>query len=622
MKFTNNNKYHLPHNSIRVDEFKHMLSSIDITKEYYIYEDLRLLLFQTQIIDDKFKEFHTKIHTNFLNHKNENVRKLYQTVISYPTTENINLLFEIQYSDKKNFRQIFNETIRDYTEFFAFLGLLPTYYKFKSSGEKRHYVSQLLKDYINGLVSLEEILLNFKYRNSSKDYRSIEMYELELRPFVVALRSVKHYFDLGFEKVNSRIIAAIVLYAKDENLDKFYNAFPSPNVEISEYRYLFDDDYKKIVRELSRANLFLKPYLEHLGYVQHDAGFYLKGKKSINSVLYPSKAVYCNMTIGSMDLTPVIGKVFYNLYNFSKQNKNYINKNNLFDKNITDEDSDYILNELLNLKCIERYDGDIIKLSTFENQFAINPYTDFFDIDDANYVRSIKEVTITDEQFVLEFKNNIINSSLNDLKPIALGSNGEKYEEMLYHLLSTEFNYFDIEWLGSSAIGKRLSDMVMKVKIFDGYKYKEIAIVIECKAGKAIRAFDERKEIDDVLNTLQREKSDIDGVWYWVVNGDSLPQIDEHGGYRSNLLSKNFMQKLHDIHFSVSEYMRVPTIVTAFSFDAFANYLKYLHPLLETLKSKNISEINNRDIPHFWVWSKKFMSLQYVMVHKELRLIE
>ena len=148
---------------------------------------------------------------------------------------------------------------------------------------------------------------------------------------------------------------------------------------------------------------------------------------------------------------------------------------------------------------------------------------------------------------------------------------------------------------------------------------KNIVIIVECKAGRAIRSFDERKEIDDVTNTLSRTNERIDGVWYWVVDGDSLPSVDEHGGYRSNSLSKSFIEKLNDIQFSVSEYMRVPTIVTAFSFEAIKNYISYLYDKVG-VKNNNIISLNKVNVPHFWRWSKKFMNLQYVMVHKELRL--
>ncbi len=622
MTLTNTNKYHLPHNSIRLDEFHHMLRSIDLKKDYYTYEELRLLLLQTQIKDDKFKIFHSTIHKNLLSHQNEDVRKLYLTAVNIPSRQNLLNLLECQYTLKKTFKQIFNETVRDYTEFFAFLGLLPSYYKSKVGGENKHYVSQLLKDFIGNKIELEEILLNFKYRNASKNYKSMTMYQLELRPFVIALKAIEKYFEKGFEKVNNKIISAITIYSKNEKIDWFLENFDNPEKHIREYKYLFDNDFDKIDKELGRATLFLKPYLLEMGYVSYENGNYIKGHRSFSDLIYPEKVVFCNSVINNIDLTPVLGKIFYKLYEYSKEEKYVLSKNNVFDSNISSKDADFIISELVKLGCIISYNKTEITISHFKKQISINPYTDFFDIDDANYVRNIKEFKLTDEQFKIEVKDDKIDRILSELKPIALGSDGEKYEEELYNILKDNFEFFNIKWFGSNAIGKRVSDMLIKVKIFDGYKYKDIGIIIECKAGRSVRSFDERKEIDDVLNTLKMQKEPIDGVWYWVVNGEALPAIDEHGGYRGNDLSKSFMEKLHDVHFSVSEYMRVPTIVTAFSFDAISNYLRYLYPLIGKMKYNNLDSINSRDIPHFWVWSKKFMNMQYVMVHKELRLME
>ena len=74
-------KYHLPHNAIRVDEFEYMLSIIDLNKEYYLYYDLKMLILQCQIRDDKLKIFHPAYHNNLLNHPNKLIRMIYQNCI-------------------------------------------------------------------------------------------------------------------------------------------------------------------------------------------------------------------------------------------------------------------------------------------------------------------------------------------------------------------------------------------------------------------------------------------------------------------------------------------------------------------------------------------------------------
>jgi hypothetical protein len=610
-------KFHLPHNSIRIDEFYHMLKSIDTSKEFYLYTDLRLLFLQTQIKEDKLRAFHPAYHRNLINHSNNEISDTYKQAVTDPSEVNLINLLNCQYTPRKTFKQVFNETVRDYTEFFAFLGLLPTYYKGKMGGEKKHFVTDRLKHFLIGDISFEEILLDFKYRNSSKDYDSITMYQIEVRPFVVALKACKKYFDLGFDKINNKIISAIVIYSKDENVDDMIKRFPDPSIDIENYKNIFVGKFESINKELGRATLLLRPYLLELGYISRDGKFYTVGDKNFADLKYTNKTVFCNSYINNISLTPVVGKIFYTLYQLARKGNEFISISDLFDKNISFDDTQFLLDELLQIGCIKNYNSERIQLNELGRQVSVNPFTDFFDIDDANYVANIKEILLTSDQLSISKRDTRIDELLGTIKPIALGSNGEKYEESFYNMLRDNFSIFDVKWLGANATGKRLSDIIVDVSIFDGVIHKKIAIIIECKAGKAIRSFDERKEIDDVVNTLKKERKQIDGIWYWIVNGDALPNVDEHGGYRSNELSKSFMEKLLDIQFSISEYMRVPTIVTAFSFDAISNYISYLYEMTHTLSATSLNKI---DVPHFWRWSKKFMNLQYVMVHKELRL--
>ena len=58
-------KYHLPHNAVRIDEFNHMLNSIDLNKELYTYKELRLLFLQKHIASNKLSDFHNKYDQNY-----------------------------------------------------------------------------------------------------------------------------------------------------------------------------------------------------------------------------------------------------------------------------------------------------------------------------------------------------------------------------------------------------------------------------------------------------------------------------------------------------------------------------------------------------------------------------
>lgn len=613
-------KYHLPHNSIRIDEFNHMLKSIDLSKEYYQYHELRLIFLKKQIEDDVLKVFHPRYDLNLKYHSNPKVIKIYNLCIENPTNDNLEKLLNVQYTPKKTFKQVFNETVRDYTEFFAFLGLLPTYYKGKAGGEKRHYITSRLKDYIAENISLEDLLFDFKYRNSSKDYESLTMYHIKVRPFIIALKSANKYFDLGFKTINPHIISAIVIYSKNENVDDLISKFHDPTLTIKDYESLFVGEFDSIENEIGRATLFLKPYLIELGYLRNtkigNRHFYSKGDKTFDDSIYANKVAFCNEFLGSISLTPSVGKILFKLYSAAKAKIQVISKQDLFDNNIEKNDINFLCSELKEMGVISNFSSNSVEVSHLSKQYSINPYIDFFDYEDSKYAYDIEFVLLNREQIVFSSDTHLL-EQLNKLRPIALSSDGEKYEEELYKLLESNFDLFSVKWLGSNSVGKRLSDIIVEANIFDGSRNKKIAIIIECKAGKSVRSFDERKEIDDIINTLSREEN-YDGIWFWVVNGDALPSVDQHGGYRTNALSKSFMEKLLDIQFMVSEYMRVPTIVTAFSFNAISNYLLYLFNKTKNINSKVINKVN---VEHFWRWSKEFMNLQYVMVHKELGVL-
>lgn len=617
-------KYHLPHNSIRIDEFNHMLSCIDTEKEYYTYEDLRLLFLQKQIKEKKLEIFHPKYDENLKKHRKKSIRIIYESCKENPNIKNINELYDVAYTDRKNFRQVWNETVRDYTEFFAFLGLLPTYYKGKAGGEKYHYVSQRLKEYLNKKISLEEILLEFKFRNSSKNFDNLSMYQIEVRPFCLALKVAYYYFNKGYEKINPDILSAIVIYSKNEDISSMTQIFKNPTLKIDTYKNNFNtQEFPNIKRELTRATLLLRPYLLFMGYVEKQGKYYVKGNKQLSRNTFTEKSVYVNSLIGNslITLTPSVGKVMYNIYKLAKTNNYNVGYSDVFDDNIDVNDRKYILSVLKNNNCVVKFDDKKIVLNTFFEQFSINPYTDFSTIDEANYVEGINNMELSAGQLEVKTKDTKIEDEIESIRSTALNDNkvaktGAKYEELIYNFIKKNYRLFDVQWYGGNTTGQRLSDIVIRTKVNDNNKIRNIVIVIECKAGRAIKAFDERKEIDDISNTLQKEK-DVDGVWYWILDGNSLPSVDEHGGYRENALSKSFGAKLLAIQFAINQTIGKPTLITAFSFDAIKIYLTYLHERVNCITIDNINKVN---VPHFWSWSKKFMNMQFIHVYDKLTL--
>ncbi len=626
------NKYHLPHNSIRIDEFNFMLSVIDKSKSYYLYKDLKILFFYEEVLNKKFEKFHNQPHLNLLNHSDKSVREAYKDLISDPTFIKAANLLECQYTSRKTLNQVWNEFVRDYTEYFAFLGLLPTYYKgLVGDSDKKHYITERLKNYCNGTLSLRELILNLKYRNSSKNNDSIDMYNIKVRPFVIALNVLKYYNDRNFKYIDPHILSAIVIYSsKEDDYIKFCEEISDPRLTLSDYKKLFivpndknkSNFFEVTFKEIGRATLLLKPYLENIGVVKVEKIGRANKYKPISSAFHfetiAKKSVYCNDIIGNLMLTPLIGKIINFCYTHSQANSDseYL-LNDIFDDNYDNKDKLIILTELKNIGVVKLFDNDKMILSSKKNQLAINPYTEFFDIEDADYVNNIKYVKLENSSQIVSTKKTEFDDSLKNMEAIAYGSNGPLYEESLFKIINNNFSMFkNKKWYGAATTGKRISDIAFTVDVYDNTSRRKILVIVECKAGNAIKSFDERKEKDDIKGLLKiYPEKNIDGIWYWVINGNSLPNYDEHGGYRINAYSKNLLQKLNDIQFEISEFSRMPTIVTAFSYNAICEYLRYVY-----VNANGQDVITPYIVPHFWRWSKKFMNLQYVMIHKELNI--
>ncbi len=615
--------YHLPHNAIRVDELNFMLHAIDTSKSFYTYDELRLLFLSTEIQADVFRDFHAKVHSNLCSHQNPKLRTLYQQAqLGNNNSAEAMLEHGLMYTNQKSFRQVWNEFVRDYTEFFAFLGLLPTYYKGLAGGENRHYVTSLLKDYQSNNISLQDLLLAFKFRNSSKDYTNLEMYHIEVRPFVLALKSLQFYKKSGLRIVNPHIISAIVVYCHNENdsLQNNLHLFPYPAENIEYYQDVFHNFSENIKKEIARVTLFLKPYLIELGLVtirKKGNTHYYEINNKVDSVSVPHNVAFCNGHVGKYKLTPLIGKVIYTCLQNPQRD---IPINSLFDSNFTETDKRAILRHFQELGIIKDFNDKFISVAGIEHQYALNPFTDFMTYGDACYVAHNNQLQLQNEQIVID--NTLLREELDKLKQSALSSDGAAYEESLYFFLNKNIHFFsNLNHYGTSAMGKRLSDIAGIAKIFSHGATKNILIIMECKAANAIRAFDERKERDDIINLLKAYKNNgitYDGVWYWVTDSNSLPDTDIHGGYRDNQMSKSLVEKLNILQFDISEESRLPSIVTAFSIDALVTYLSYLYQHTQAFKKED--KITETTVPHFWRWSKKFMNVQYVTIHKQMNL--
>jgi hypothetical protein len=141
----------------------------------------------------------------------------------------------------------------------------------------------------------------------------------------------------------------------------------------------------------------------------------------------------------------------------------------------------------------------------------------------------------------------------------------------------------------------------------------KLLIVIDAKAGDAIRQFDERVAIDDIRNTLKDRFSavlpQVAGVWVWVVDSTSLPTVaGTHGGARPG--SKTFLEKMNEM-LQLASYIGRLVVVTALNVDSFIAYYNYLFSAISRI-TVPFTEVK---LPNFWIWGPAFRPLNgYVFI--------
>ena len=85
-------------------------------------------------------------------------------------------------------------------------------------------------------------------------------------------------------------------------------------------------------------------------------------------------------------------------------------------------------------------------------------------------------------------------NNFNEGFKIAKSSDGTAYEEFIHGQLIKAFKSFKVEKLGSHHTGQRVSDSIVSCTIYHHKMKSNIKIIIECKAGKAIKALMNEKK--------------------------------------------------------------------------------------------------------------------------------
>lgn len=560
--------FHLPHNAILPEEVKFILSLIDVSKDYYLYDELKAMMFEEEIRQGVFEKFHPGMYRNFMN--DERLKFYYDNVLSGKF--NYEDVKRIPYSPKKTLNGCWNEQSRDYFEFIAFTGLLPSYYKGRAiENEKRYYVGNTMKQYKSGILNYQDILFKMKFRNASKNYENIEQYNVRNRPFVVAIKVLNILKNKGYTKIDGDSLSFIIRNIRNEDdLDR-----EDVKAEIKPVN--FDNWSSADRKEIGRGTTFLKRHLSEELNVElvtaRPITFNLE-TFNISNYHFKDKAVFIGDVYNDLEVTPLFIKYL---------------------SNPTTIEDDYIKEEMINLGLINQN----------SSLYDFNIDTDLVDRNLVIQAMSTEAVTEA------IYSNRIEATELyRKGKEISESGNGSQYEEFLYTFLKDKFGEDKVKFLGSNTVGQRLSDILFDIEVQNEDIRSKVRIIIEAKSGGAITSFDERKEKDDILNTLadRRYSQDYDGIWYMVVDSNRIPTTDRHGGFRENNNQVSFKQKLLRIQSTIMPAIAKLTMVTAFSYAEFMKFIDSIN------YNKNMNFITRVQAPDFWTWSNKFVETSYVTI--------
>ena len=564
--------FHLPHNAILPEEVKFILSLLDENEDYYLYDALKAKMFEEEIRQEVFEKFHRGMYKNFM--ENERLKFYYDKVLSGEMSYDD--IKRIPYSPKKTLNGCWNEQSRDYFEFIAFTGLLPSYYKGRAvENEKRYYVGDTLKKYKSGILSYQDILFKMKFRNASKNYENIEQYNVRNRPFVVAIKVLNILKNKGYTEIDGDSLSFIIRNIKNE--DDLETEELISKIEPID----FSSWTKSAKKEIGRGTTFLKRHLNEelkIDLISEKPIVFGLESFNISNYKFKDKAVYIGDIYNDLEVTPLFIK--------------YLSNPSLI------EDK-YIKEEMQELGLINQD----------ESLFDFNIDTDLMD---RNLVMQVN-LPITPAAI---YSNRIETTDLfREGKEISESGQGTAYEEFLYSFMNNKFgkdekNKDRVKYLGANTVGQRLSDIICDLEVQDNGIKNKIRLIVEAKSGGAIHQFDERKEIDNIMNTLtdNRFHKDYDGIWYIVVDSNRMPSDNGHGGFRNNNNQLSFYQKLLKIQSTIMPATTKLTMVTAFSYTEFMKFMDNID------YNKNMNYITKIQAPDFWTWSNRFIETSYVTV--------
>lgn len=658
--------YHFPHNTLFIDELKFLLKSLDLNKKYYTFKEIVETVFVEEINKGIFKKFHGKMpyriivngespDIKYIRKKFENVKKsnqqplgmpddLFKNIISMNINDSVSYflnqrrsgfekalknlentdIFKVQYKPTKKWWFNWVEFVRDYIDFSAYCGLTPCYYKLptKASPNDGYVITEKLKDFIEGKTTLEEILMDFKYSNSSINTLRYKQFNIRVRPFFSLLKLLQLLKQEKINIVEKKLLFGCISCLVDEKeLDEVKNFI----IDFIRKERRIERIYpEKLVDEIGRFATGMHRFLTETNLIEeisvNNKTCYKitdKGEKLIDSI--PSNALFFGQYYEGMYYSPMVAFI---LKLFAEYSNNEVYEICIDDiirqvKSLNRKSLISILNEIQNLKPspIKYIDNSKILLNKFSNQYSVSPYVDFSSIEEAEFVykgqtREIKTLKLKAKQIILPPEDVI-----STLHSSALGSDGTKYEDEVEKVLKL-LKIGDVQRFGQRSRFERISDIVWKLKYETDGQLKTLLVIIEAKSGNAIYSFREDKESEDMINSIithyRDEFTNLHGIWVLILDSDKIPDSEGHGGFRGDgILQKSFKDKLLKIHQRLLTSFGKPVLVTAFAIKPFIEYYKYLYSLIKKYK---INEINSL-IQEFYMKGMLFLDdYRYIKV--------
>ncbi len=641
--------YHFPHNSAIYEEFDAMLRALDPEKtgqSTYTFKEICRIMLIDQVKSGKFKDFHSRPYDIFTKPSPPDLNTLYEKAGRYRARKiaeerkeawrkflrnpdrNYEGFVDVRYKPTKTWRQNWVEFVRDYADMAAYCGLLPCYYKnLNSDSEEDGYVlSDRGRAYLKGRVRPEFVMMGMKYANSSISLMRWTQFNIQVRPFYAALRLLVELDNRGVKLIDKKLLGAAVgcLRTEDEipeAAELIKSEFSSPIASFSRQPRTPPD----FVKEGERFSLSLVSFLARWKMAEIK-----EGRTSLVRVTdfgrevvgrTPRYAFFYNSLLGHIKPTLLIGHLLYVFCSTVMGGNDQLDYAALVGqlKAVVDmnevDDALAIIKDQLDPSPIKAISHGSIQLNPVSHQYAITPASDFSSSAEAAFVeRGVGAIAIKAPPAVQVAPPKAV---LARLQTVANGSNGSEYEDVLVEALK-DLKTGKVVPLGHKVAGQRYTDIVWEVPIIESIvgSEKEILVIIEAKSGDAIRAFDERAAMDDIVNTLKDKYSkrlhNVAGIWIWVVDSSNLPSVNgSHGGAREG--SKTFREKMNEL-LQLTSYAKTLVVVTAMSVESFVEYYSYLFGSLPQQKPP-LTEVTSQN---FWIWGKAFRPLSgYVFIYDD-----